>query len=116
MDEIRELARLTEISRKQRVVQRYNVKVVKREFVVNDLVLRRASIGQKKCEGWENCSQLGRSIPGDKKHTESCICVGNFTRERIAADLQYHGSKEVLQLKTTYLFMFNSMLCFKFDV
>jgi hypothetical protein len=47
VDEVRELARLTEISRKQRVAQRYNTKVVKREFAINDLVLRRASIGQK---------------------------------------------------------------------
>jgi hypothetical protein len=47
VDEVCELARLTEMSRKQRVAQRYNTKVVKCEFTVNDLVLRRASIGLK---------------------------------------------------------------------
>jgi hypothetical protein len=47
VDEVRELARLTEISRKQRVAQRYNAKVVKCEYAVGDLVLRRASIGLK---------------------------------------------------------------------
>jgi hypothetical protein len=47
VDEVRELERLTEISRKQRVAQRYNAKVIKHEFIVNDLVLRRTSIGQK---------------------------------------------------------------------
>jgi hypothetical protein len=40
VDEVRELARLTEMSQKQRVAQRYNVEIVKHEFVVNDLVLR----------------------------------------------------------------------------
>jgi hypothetical protein len=45
--EVRELERLTKMSRKQRVVQRYNTKFVKREFTTNNLVLRRASIGQK---------------------------------------------------------------------
>ena len=50
VDEVRELARLTEMSRKQRIAQRYNAKVVKRKFAVGDLVLRRASIGLKECK------------------------------------------------------------------
>ena len=41
VDEVRELARLTEMSRKQRVAQRYNARVVKHEFIICDLVLRR---------------------------------------------------------------------------
>jgi transposase InsO family protein len=47
VDEVRELARLTEMSREQQIAQRYNAKVVKREFPVGDLILRRASIGLK---------------------------------------------------------------------
>ena len=67
MDEVCELARLTEMSKKQRVVQRHNLKVVKREFVVNDLVLRRASIGQKNANdgklaaNWEGPYRVIRS-------------------------------------------------------
>ena len=45
--EVRELARLTDMSRKQRVAQQYNAKVVKRKFIIGDLVLRRANIGLK---------------------------------------------------------------------
>ena len=47
IDEVRELARLKELSRKQQVAQRYNMKVHKRSFQVGDLILRRASIGNK---------------------------------------------------------------------
>jgi hypothetical protein len=36
VNEVCELARLTEMSRKQRIAQRYNAKVMKREFAVND--------------------------------------------------------------------------------
>jgi hypothetical protein len=56
-----------EMSRKQRVAQRYNAKVVKREFVVNDLVMMRASIGQKNAKdgklaaNWEGPYRVVRS-------------------------------------------------------
>ena len=55
------------MSRKQRVTQRYNIKVVKREFAVNDLVLRRASIGMKNAKdgklasNWEGPYRVIRS-------------------------------------------------------
>ena len=67
VDEVRELARLTEISRKERVAQRYNAKVVKREFAADDLVLRRASIGLKNAKdrklaaNWEGPYRVIRS-------------------------------------------------------
>jgi hypothetical protein len=67
VDEVLELARLTEMSRKQRVAQRYNTKVVKRKFAVGDLVLRRASIGQKNAKdgklaaNWEGPYRVIRS-------------------------------------------------------
>jgi hypothetical protein len=67
MDEVRKLARLTEMSRKHRVAQRYNAKVVKCEFAVNDLVLRRINIGLKNAKdgklaaNWEGPYRLIRS-------------------------------------------------------
>jgi hypothetical protein len=67
VDEVRELARLTEVSRKQRVAQRYNARVVKREFTIGDLVLRRASIGLKNAKdgklagNWEGPYRVIRS-------------------------------------------------------
>ncbi|XP_020999653.1 uncharacterized protein LOC110281610 [Arachis duranensis] len=45
IDEVREMAHLTETALKQRVALRYNAKVLKREFEPNDLVLRRNDIG-----------------------------------------------------------------------
>jgi hypothetical protein len=47
IDEVRELAKIKELSRKQQVTQWYNLKVQKKIFQVSDLVLRRASIGNK---------------------------------------------------------------------
>jgi hypothetical protein len=67
MDEVRELARLTEMLRKQRVNQRYNAKVMKREFAIGYLVLRRASIGLKNAKdgklaaNWEGLYRVIRS-------------------------------------------------------
>jgi hypothetical protein len=67
VDEVREFARLTEMSRKQRVAQRYNARVVKHEFTIGDLVLRRASIGLKNAKdgklaaNWEGPYQVIRS-------------------------------------------------------
>nr|XP_025622853.1 uncharacterized protein LOC112715283 [Arachis hypogaea] len=45
IDEAREMAHLTETALKQRMALRYNTKVLKREFELNDLVLRRNDIG-----------------------------------------------------------------------
>jgi hypothetical protein len=45
--EIREAARIKELSRKQQVAQRYNLRVIPRSFQPGDLVLRRASIGNR---------------------------------------------------------------------
>nr|XP_025611865.1 uncharacterized protein LOC112705241 [Arachis hypogaea] len=45
IDETREMAHLTETVLKQRMALRYNIKVIKREFEPNDLVLRRNDIG-----------------------------------------------------------------------
>jgi hypothetical protein len=47
VEEIREAARIKELSRKQQVAQRYNFKVVPRSFQAGDLVLRRATIGNR---------------------------------------------------------------------
>ncbi|XP_057723596.1 uncharacterized protein LOC130939511 [Arachis stenosperma] len=44
-DEAREMTHLTETALEQRMVLRYNTKVLKREFEPNDLVLRRNDIG-----------------------------------------------------------------------
>nr|XP_025631518.1 uncharacterized protein LOC112726369 [Arachis hypogaea] len=59
IDEAREMAHLTETALKQRMALRYNTKVLKREFELNDLVLRRNDIGLptpgvgKLAENWE---------------------------------------------------------------
>ncbi|XP_057744680.1 uncharacterized protein LOC130962489 [Arachis stenosperma] len=45
IDEVREMAHLTETALKQRMALRYNTKVLKREFGPNGLVLRRNDIG-----------------------------------------------------------------------
>ncbi|XP_057730408.1 uncharacterized protein LOC130945718 [Arachis stenosperma] len=45
IDEVREMAHLTETALKQRIALRYNTKVLKRKFEPNDLVLRRNDIG-----------------------------------------------------------------------
>jgi hypothetical protein len=47
VEEIREAARIKELSRKQQVAQRYNLRVVPRSFQPGDLVLRSASIGNR---------------------------------------------------------------------
>jgi hypothetical protein len=47
VEEVREAARIKELSRKQQVAQRYNLRVVPRSFQTGDLVLRRASIGNR---------------------------------------------------------------------
>jgi hypothetical protein len=47
VDEVREIPRIKELSRKQQIAQRYNLKVVKRNFQTSDLVMRRASIGNR---------------------------------------------------------------------
>ena len=44
---MRELAHIKEIARKQQVAQRYNAWVKERKFAAGDLILRRASIGNK---------------------------------------------------------------------
>jgi hypothetical protein len=43
-----EMARVMEMSQKHRIAQRYNMKIEKHEFAVNDIVMRRASVCQKK--------------------------------------------------------------------
>ncbi|XP_057734624.1 uncharacterized protein LOC130950087 [Arachis stenosperma] len=45
IDEVREMAHLTETALNQRMALRYNTKVLRREFEPNDLVLRRNNIG-----------------------------------------------------------------------
>jgi hypothetical protein len=47
VEEIREAARIKELSRKQQVTQRYNLIVVPIIFQTSDLVLRRVSIGNR---------------------------------------------------------------------
>ena len=47
IDEVREIARTKELTWKKQVAQRYNLKVVKRNFQDGDLVMRRASIGNR---------------------------------------------------------------------
>ena len=59
VEEIREAARIKELSRKQQVAQRYNLRVVPRRFHQGDLVLRRASIGNRNAkDGKLSPSQL----------------------------------------------------------
>jgi hypothetical protein len=57
VDKVRELARLTEISRKQRVAQRYNARVVKREFIIGDLVHKDGKLATN----WEGPYRVIRS-------------------------------------------------------
>jgi hypothetical protein len=47
VEEVREAARIRELSRKQQTTQRYNLRVVPKGFKIGDLVLRRASIGNR---------------------------------------------------------------------
>jgi hypothetical protein len=42
VDEVREIARIKDLSRNQQIAQRYNLKVVKRNFKTGDFVMRRA--------------------------------------------------------------------------
>ncbi|XP_072073928.1 uncharacterized protein [Arachis hypogaea] len=46
VDEVREMAHLSEVALKQRIALRYNTKVLRREFEERDLVLRRNDVGQ----------------------------------------------------------------------
>ena len=47
LEEVHEAAKLADLARKQHIAQRYNSKVQVKEFQEGDLVLRRASIGNK---------------------------------------------------------------------
>jgi hypothetical protein len=67
-EEVREVARLSDIAKKQQVNQRYNIRVQERKLGVGDLVVRRASIGNKNAKdgklaaNWEGPYRLKRSL------------------------------------------------------
>ena len=97
MDEVRELARLNKMSRKQRVAQRYNAKVIKREFAVGDLVLRRAGIGLKNAKdgklaaNWESPYRVIRSTQKGA-YTLETLQGRELPRTFNAADLRRYYS------------------------
>nr|XP_025635645.1 uncharacterized protein LOC112729699 [Arachis hypogaea] len=68
IDEVREMAYLTETALKQRMALRYNTKVLKREFGPNDLVLRRNDIGPptpgegKLAANWEGPYRIKKEV------------------------------------------------------
>ena len=67
IEEVHEMARITDTVRKQRLSQRYNAKIQIRQLQAGDLVLRRASIGNKNAKdgklaaNWEGPYRVQRA-------------------------------------------------------
>ena len=114
MDEVCELARLTEISRKQRVAQRYNVKVVKREFGVNDFVLCRAGIGQTNAKDGKlavNCEGPYRIIRSTRKGAYALETLQGRELPRTFNAMTYEDT--IVRLAFIFPFW---MLCLRFSL
>jgi hypothetical protein len=77
VEEIQEAARIKELSRKQQVAQRYNLRVVTRSFQIGDLVLRRVSIGNRNAkdgklrENWEGPYRVRSVAANGAYHLET---------------------------------------------
>jgi hypothetical protein len=77
VEEIREIARLRELSWKQQVAQRYNLRVVPRSFKTGDLVLRRASIKNRNAKdrkfraNWEVPYRVKSVVANGAYHLET---------------------------------------------
>ncbi|XP_072087354.1 uncharacterized protein [Arachis hypogaea] len=66
VDEVREMAHLSEVALKQRIALQYNTKVLRREFEERDLVLRRNDIGPPS-PGEGKLAQTGKAPTESKK-------------------------------------------------
>ena len=77
IDEVREVARIRELSRKQQIAQRFNLMVVKRNFQVGDLVMRRANIGNRSAKdgklkaNWEGPYRVKHATEKGAYHLET---------------------------------------------
>jgi hypothetical protein len=77
VDEVREIARIKELSRKQQLAQRYNLKVDKRSLQTGDLVMRRASICNRNARdgkfkaNWEGPYQVKSATTKGAYHLET---------------------------------------------
>ena len=77
IEEIRETARIKELSCKQQVAQGYNLRVVPRSFQPGDLVLRRASIGNRNAKdgklraNWEGPFRVKIVVANGTYHLET---------------------------------------------
>jgi hypothetical protein len=97
IDEVRETARIKELSRKQQIAQRYNLKVVRRNFQVGDLVMRRASIGNRNANDgklkakWEGPYQVKRATEKGAYHLET-LKSKELPRTLNVADLRRYYS------------------------
>ncbi|XP_057760925.1 uncharacterized protein LOC130981349 [Arachis stenosperma] len=86
IDEVREMAHLTETALKQRMALRYNTKVLKREFEPNDLVLRRNDIGPPT----PGAGKLAANWEGPYRIKEA-MGKGAFKLERLNDNTLYHN-------------------------
>jgi hypothetical protein len=96
VNEVRELAKIKDISRKQQVPQRYNLKVHKKSFQVGDLVLRRASIGNKNAKegtlaNWEGPYLIRTAMDAGAYSLES-LTGKEISRTFNAVDLRRYYS------------------------
>ena len=77
IDKVREIARIKVLSRKQQIAQRYNLKVVKRNFQRGDLIMRKACIGNRNAKdgklkaNWEGPYRVKSSTTKGAYHLET---------------------------------------------
>jgi hypothetical protein len=97
IDEVREISRIKELSRKQQVAQRYNTKFMKRSFQQWDLVMQRVSIGNcnakegKFRENWEGPYRIKSVTLKGAYHLET-LNGRQIPRTFIIADLKRYYS------------------------
>jgi hypothetical protein len=78
VDEVREIARIKALSRKQQIAQRYNLRVVKRNFQTGDLVMKRATIGNRNARdgklkaNWEGSYRVKRATTNEPTIWKLC--------------------------------------------
>ena len=96
-EEIHETAKLTDLARKQRLWQRYNLKVQTMKFQVGDLVLRRANIGNKNTKdgklaaNWEGPYRVQR-VTENRAYALEHLSEAQIPRTFNVADLKHYFS------------------------
>jgi hypothetical protein len=97
VEEIREAARIKELSQKQQVAQRYNLRVVPRSFQTGDLVLRRTSIGNRNAKdgklraNWEGPYRV-KSVAANGAYHLATIKGKEIPRMLNVTDLRWYYS------------------------